>query len=1202
MALTDLPRLADQLPGFNDLVRALSAANAQGAVEIEGLAGPAKGFTLARLFARLEKPLLVVTYQQEQAQRLWDDVVRFGVPEAQVCVLPSSQSLFLEGDITDFRVIGERIGALTMLAQGAPCIVIGTLEAVLQRTSPADALVPHIFTLEAGGTIDFDAVVTRLVQMGYEAASTVTRPGEFSRRGGILDVFPSTSEVPVRIELFGDDIESIRPFDVSTQRSIGKHAFVEFAPAREIRLEPQSVVSALAEIRAAFEARRVHFLKEGTRESREALERLADRTETALAHLQQGAYFDGLEQYFPYLSPQPVCALDYLSAAGAIVLDEPHQVKDHWERLTADIRSARERQWVRGEALDVEQNACPYDTALPQMAAHPTLVLSLLGRLVDGLNIRQRVSVNSAPMESYRGRLSTLADEVGTWLANECRVLLVSDQPYRVREICAELNLPVKPREANVGNAPGLFVMEGRLRAGFKIADLRLYLLTDAELFGSARPVVSRRRVAGGVAISSVLDLKENDYVVHIHHGIGVYRGLVKRRVEDNLRDYLLIEYQGGDRLFVPADQIDRVQRYLGADGSPPQVNKIGGSEWQRTTRRVREQAREMAGELIQLYAAREAARRESFGPDTNWQVEMEEAFPYEETPAQLRAINDVKADMEGDRPMDRLICGDVGFGKTEVALRAAFKVVTAGKQVAVLCPTTVLAAQHLATFSERLAAYPINIELLSRFRSRQEQAKTVQGLKEGRVDVVIATHRLLSKDVGFKSLGLVVVDEEQRFGVAHKERLKQLRTQVDVLTLSATPIPRTLSMALSGLRDMSVIQDPPEGRTPVLTYVREYDDDLIRDAILRELERDGQIYFVHNKVESISHVAQHLKKLVPDARIEIGHGQMSEDELERVMFDFYHHAFDILVCTTIIENGLDVPNVNTIVIDNADHMGLSQLYQLRGRVGRSNRQAYAYLFYRRHKQLTEIAEQRLSAMKEFAALGSGYKVAMRDLEIRGAGNLLGAEQHGAMVSVGFDLYCQLLAQAVQELKGEEVTEDILPPIDLPITAHIPGDYIPGEAERIYFYKRMSGVRSVSDVENLQAELEDRFGDPPRPVWEALGILRLRLRCKEAGIAGIKGENTAIHIRFAPQVRLTQDAVKLLTFAFKNYRFTPDGVMVPLTGPKVMPQVEEMVSVLEKALAYGKSGKEGRPHGRNGEGNGSGAVSSRPDPTGSARA
>jgi transcription-repair coupling factor (superfamily II helicase) len=1171
MALIDIPRLADQISGFNDLVKLLSGAGSTGAVEIEGLAGPAKGFALARLYARLERPLLLVTYQQEQAQRLWDDLTRLGVPQDRVCVLPSAQSIFLEGDITDYRVIGERIGALTQLAQNEPCIVIGTVEALLQRTLPPDQLLSHVFTLEAGQEVDYTDIVTRLVRMGYSAAGTVTRPGEFSRRGGLLDIYPSTADAPVRIELFGDEIESIRIFDVTTQRSIGKRAGVDLAPAREILLNETDLRPALIEIRAAYEVRKAALAKQG---QREAIERLTDRIERDITQLSQAAYFDGLEQYIHYLSPVAACAADYLAPNGVVILDEPNQVRDHWERFATDAQSSRDRRWERGETLDVELNTCAYETVQQLCNSRSTLVLSLLGRTVEGVAIRQRLSLNTAPMDSYRSRLPILADEIGTWLQNECRVLLVTDQPQRVREICAEMRLPVRPKEEQVGPRAGLFVMDGRLRAGFKVADNRLYVLTDAELFGAARPVVSRRRVAGGVAISSVLDLKENDFVVHIHHGIGLYRGLVKRRVEGNERDYLLVEYQGGDRLFVPADQIDRIQRYVGAEGAPPQINKIGGNEWQRTTRKVREQAREMAGELIRLYAARQAANRPTFGPDTNWQVEMEEAFPYTETPDQLRAINDVKADLEKDKPMDRLICGDVGFGKTEVALRAAFKVVTAGKQVAILCPTTVLAAQHHATFSERLAAYPINIELLSRFRSRQEQAKTTQGLREGTVDIVVATHRLLSKDVVFNNLGLVIVDEEQRFGVAHKERLKQLRTSVDVMTLTATPIPRTLSMALSGMRDMSVIEDPPEGRMPVLTYVRETDDDLLRDAILRELERDGQIYFVHNKIESIYHVAQHLKKLAPELRVEVGHGQMSEDELERVMFDFYHQKADLLLCTTIIENGLDIPNANTIIIDNADHMGLAQLYQLRGRVGRSNRQAYAYLLYRRHKQLTEVSEKRLAAIKEFSALGSGYKVAMRDLEIRGAGNLLGAEQSGAMVSVGFDLYCQLLAQAVQELKGEEVTEDILPSVDLPITAHIPADYIPGEAERIYFYKKMSGVRSLADIENLQAELEDRFGDPPRPVWDALAVLRLRLRCKAMGIASIKGERTDVIIRFAPHVRLTPDAIKLLTFAFKNYRFLPDGVTVALTGPKVLVQVEEMVVTLEKALEMSKESKK----------------------------
>ncbi|CEK19727.1 transcription-repair coupling factor [Chthonomonas calidirosea] len=1169
MSLKELLSLADQLTGLDTLVSALRDSPSPTIAQIEGLAGTAKGYLLAHLTTALQRPILLITYQQEQAQRLADDLLHFGLPSESVAVLPASPSLFTPDDVVDHHLIGERLSALKLLGQNRPCVVIGVIEAILRRTIPPAYLQQESLRLEAETEVDLDTILHRLVKLGYLPTLTVTQPGEFSRRGGILDIYPSTAEAPIRIELFGDTIDSIRAFDVTTQRSIRREAWAEIAPAREAVLEPQRIVEALHRIKTRLETRRAELLAQKTREATKAAERLTELVEADLVALEQGTGFNSLERYITYIVPETICALDHLPPDGMVVLDEPHQVQEHWLRHDADLRSARERHYERGELLDLEPPILPLEEGYARLQQHRLLLLTLLARHVEPFTPLCFLQVHSAAMESYRGRLSLLADEIGTWLTNECRVVIASDQPQRVREICAELHLPVQPKEQTPLN-PGLYVQEGRLRAGFKFTDLKLYVLTDAELFGAARPVRSHRKVAGGVAISSLLDLRENDYVVHIHHGIGIYRGLVRRQIDGTERDFLFIEYAGGDKLYVPADQIDRIQRYIGADGAPPQINRIGGGDWQRTKRKVREQAKQMAAELLRLYAAREAATRPPFGPDTPWQIEMEEAFPYEETPGQLQAIQEVKADLERERPMDRLICGDVGFGKTEVAIRAAFKVVSAGKQVAILCPTTVLAAQHHATFSERLAAYPITIELLSRFRTRAEQRKTVEGLRTGSVDIVVATHRLLSKDVEFKDLGLLIIDEEQRFGVAQKERLKKLRTSVDVLTLTATPIPRTLSMALSGLRDMSLIEDPPEGRMPVITYVREYDDELVRDAILRELERDGQVYFVHNRVESIYHVAQHLKKLIPDMRIEVGHGQMSEEELEQVMFDFYHHKADVLLCTTIIENGLDIPNCNTILIDNADHMGLAQLYQLRGRVGRSNRQAYAYLLYRPNKVLREDAEQRLAAIREFCALGSGYKVALRDLEIRGAGNLLGAEQSGAMLSVGFDLYCQLLSQAVQELRGEEPIEDMLPAVDLPVTAYIPESYIPGEAERIYFYKRLSGARTLKDIENLQAELEDRFGDPPRPVWEALAILRIRLRCKEIGIASIKGDRSGLTIRFAPHVRLTPEAIRLLNHAFKGHRFTSEGVILPLTSHKVREQVEEMIEVLDKALAYGK--------------------------------
>ncbi len=1204
MTLHDLPQRVDRLPGFDSLLSAFNSRSL-GHAQVVGLAGAAKSLFLARLFTRREGQLLVVTHQAEQAQRIWDDLRHFGIPDRSLFLMPASESRWLSNDVTDFRALGERIAALSALASGEPCVVIGTAEAVFQRTGPLADLTDHKITLLVGEGLELNQLLPRLAEMGYESETAVARPGQFSKRGGILDIFPSTADAPVRIELFGDEIESLRSFDVSTQRSTGKLDNVTLLPMREVRLTTERVNLAVQKINAALQARKVELAKA---QNRAAFDLLSDRIDDDVTRIQNGVYFDGLEEYFSFLVPEELCALDYLGTRDEgrgtsrnddssliprpsflVVIDEPGQVKAHWERLAKELGDSRERRYERGEILQGAEHSSTCPGAIERVGMEfNSLVLSQLARKYEGFPAgkeTKELNVSSAQMESYRHRINFFADEVGTWLANGADCLIVSDQPQRVREICADLKLTVREDEGKKGgreegSAPDLSspppllpsslrVLEGRLRQGFKFADIGLYVATDAELFGSARPVVTRKRATGGIPISTILDLRENDYVVHIHHGIGIYRGLVKRTIDESERDFIFVQYLDGN-VFVPADQIDRVQRYIGGEGSTPQVSRIAGNEWQKSTRKVKEQAREMAKELIELYAARQKAERPSLGADTPWQHEMESAFPYEPTRGQAQAIEDVKADLEDSKPMDRLVCGDVGFGKTEVAIRAAFKVVEAGKQVAILCPTTILAAQHHTTFSERLAAYPITVELLSRFRSRQEQKKTLVAMKAGAVDIVIGTHRLLSKDVEFENLGMIIVDEEQRFGVAHKERLKQMRKSVDVLTLTATPIPRTLSMALSGLRDMSVIEEPPSGRMPITTYVCEYDDDIIRDAILRELERDGQIYFVHNRIESIDHVAQRVQRLVPDARVAVGHGQMSEDDLEKLMYDFYHHNFDVLVCTTIIENGLDVPNTNTIIVDNADRMGLAQLYQLRGRVGRSNRQAYAYLMYRAHKQLSEDAERRLIAIREFTALGSGFQISMRDLEIRGAGNLLGAEQSGAIVSVGYDLYCQLLSQAVAEAKGEDPTEDTLPPVDLPITAHIPGDYIPNEAERIFFYKRMSGVRSIQDISGLQDELEDRYGDPPKPVWTALAVLRLRVQAKEAGIAAIRGERTEVVIRFAPQARLTAEAIRILTGLYKKHRLTSESATFTLTSAKIMEEVEGMVDILGRALKESK--------------------------------
>ncbi len=1172
MTLRDLPLLLGDLPGFSEIVSL--AHDSRGHAQIDGLAGVTKSLAIACLAQKLASPVLVVSYQVEQCQRIIDDLRNFGVPGEMVYMLPPSENRWLMRDKVDYRTVGERIAALTALASGKLCVVVGTPEGVFQRTGPPAEMLQEPVDLAAGDTVDMDDLLARLAAFGYVADTTVTQPGQFSRRGGIIDIFPITATYPVRVELFGDEVERLHNFDVGSQRSTGPCARITLYPVHEIAFTPERIARAAPVIREALQRRKMQL---AAARNREGFDTLKDLVEEDLGLLEAGIPFDRADEYRHFLVPEPICALDYLACADSpaiVVIDEPLQIDAHLERLQKEVGEARERHFERGEMLEGASNAavCP-DGVQRAVREFGSLVLSQLPHAYDDLPPARRIEVATSVMESYRSRISFLAEEVGVWQANGARCLVVSDQPQRVREICRELGIEAVKGddEAPSDGTPVLSVVEGRLRQGFKFSDLKLYVVTDAELFGVVRPVGGRRRATGGVPISSLLDLREGDYVVHVHHGIGIYRGVVKRELDGAERDFLLVQYAGADRLFVPADQIDRVQRYLGGDGGAPVVNKIGGQEWQRATRKVKEQARVLARELIELYAARQAAERPSYGEDSPWQAEMEEAFPYDETPSQWRAIQEVKGDLQDSKPMDRLICGDVGFGKTEVAIRAAFRVIESGKQVAVLCPTTVLAAQHHNTFSERLAAYPVTVELLSRFRSPQNQRQTIEGLRTGRVNIAIGTHRLLSKDVQFENLGLLIVDEEQRFGVAQKERLKQLRRSVDVLTLSATPIPRTLSMALSGLRDMSVIDDPPSGRVPTLTQVREYNDELVRDAIIREMERDGQVYFVHNRVETIDQVAQRIQRLVPDARIRIGHGQMSEDQLELIMVDLYHRNYDILVCTTIIETGLDVPNVNTMIIDRADRMGLAQLYQLRGRVGRSDRQAYAYLLYPASRKLTTEAEQRLMAIREFTELGSGFQIAMRDLEIRGAGNLLGGEQSGLMATVGFDLYCQLLAEAVAELRGEDVIEDVLPPVDLPVTAFIPDDYIPSEAERIYFYKRMSNVRSAQDIAALLDELQDRFGDPPKPVWAALDVLRLRLRAKHAGIAGIRSERRQVIFKFAPSTRLTPEAVRLLTLAYKQHRFMPDSVVLTLKSANVQREVEEMVGLLEEAFVEGKN-------------------------------
>ncbi len=771
---------------------------------------------------------------------------------------------------------------------------------------------------------------------------------------------------------------------------------------------------------------------------------------------------------------------------------------------------------------------------------------------------------------TFAGKLDAFTAQITRWQERKQRVVITTSHAQRLREILAD---------AGLAEANHVSLSDQRLLGGFLLPDQKLVVLSDGDIFGWLGLHRRRRRHGeDSMAIRSTADLKDGDFVVHLNHGIGRYLGIVRQQVGGAENDYLLLQYTGSDRLYVPVQQLDRVQKYLGGEGAAPSLNSLGGTNWEQTKKRVKDDTWRAAKELAGLYAAREAATRLPYGDDSPWQREMEAAFDYEETPDQLQAILDVKEDLQREKPMDRLICGDVGFGKTEVAIRAAFKAVQEGKQVAVLCPTTVLAQQHWNVFRERLAAYPISIEMLSRFRTKPEQESVLESLRLGAVDLVIGTHRIVQQDVEFRDLGLVIVDEEQRFGVNQKEWLKKLRTEVDVLTLTATPIPRTLHMALGGLRELSLINDPPAGRMPIKTFVLRHNDDVARQAILRELERDGQVYYLYNRVKGIDHVAERLRKLAPTARIGVGHGQLDEEQLEEVMYDFCNHRYDVLLCTTIIENGLDIPNANTLIVERAELLGLAQLYQLRGRVGRSDRQAYAYFLYGVRGKLTKQADRRFDALREFSDLGSGFRIAMRDLEIRGAGNLLGMKQSGAMQLVGFDLYCDMLADSVAALRGAPRKRPVtLPEVDLPLPAFLPDDYIENLNLRVETYRKLANVENDNDVARLEQELRDRFGRPPLPVLNLLAVLRLRVACHAIGSTGvIKSEGNTL-LRFAPGRMPTQDeAVRIYERLSDQFRreeltavtFKLEGVAVRTAvfpGGRLLKLVEQTVEALREA-------------------------------------
>jgi transcription-repair coupling factor (superfamily II helicase) len=1091
-----------------------------------GLPDGAKAVVVATL-ASAGRPVLVVSPRPDRAAALAEEVASWlGDPE-RVYLFPEREALPYERLAPDPLVLRDRLRTLYALRDAlGPLVVVASGQAVAQRTLAPEELVAGPTAgragserLTVGERLAPEAFLRRLVQRGYRLTGLVDMPGQASRRGGIIDVFPPIEDLPLRIELLGDQVESIRSFRPDTQRSTGRLEEATVGPAREVLLPSTETDAFLSRLDLST-------CPPGRTDARGRFER-----ETEL--LAAGEGFDDDYFYTPFLARGTL--LDFLPPDALLVWDEPADLAPVLEEHDSEVLAVREEMVGRGEL--------PAGLPLPHLP-WPELRALLesrrrridLSRWASGESSSGgRLPFAAAP--AYGGRLRVLAGELSAAVGRRERVLLVSQQAARLSEVLTEQGLAAGVASAIEEPLPAgaLALVQGSLPQGWVLQDggASLTLLTDSEVFGFAKQRrLAPRRFAHREAF--LAELAPGDYVVHIEHGIARFAGLTHKTLDGNEREYLELRYAQGDRLFVPTDQVDRVSRYVGPGDYTPALTRLGSGDWLRTKERVRRAVGDLARELLGLYAARQVLEGHAFPPDTAWQQELEASFPYLETPDQLEAVRQVKSDMENLRPMDRLVCGDVGYGKTEVAIRAAFKAVLDGRQAAVLVPTTVLAQQHYRTFQERLSSFPVRIEMLSRFRSERDQRQVVDDLASGTVDIVIGTHRLLQKDVAFKNLGLVVIDEEQRFGVAHKERLKQMRREVDVLTLSATPIPRTLHMSLVGIRDMSTMETPPEERLPIKTYVSEFDDRLVREAIIRELERGGQVYFVHNRVHNIEQVAHRLRDLVPEAEIAVAHGQMPEEQLERVMLDFVRGGIDVLVCTTIIESGLDIPNVNTIIINQADRLGLAQLYQLRGRVGRGAFRAYAYVLYDRGRVLTEPAQKRLQTIFEATELGAGFQIALKDLEIRGAGNLLGTEQSGHIGAVGFDLYVRLLAEAVERLKALQRGEK--PPLpatarptvtlDLPLTAHIPHSYVPDLNLRLALYQRLASAEEESEVEEAAREMADRFGALPPPVHNLLFAVQLRLLARRAGVQSIQTEDGQIVVRLQEGAHLPREELR----------------------------------------------------------------------------
>ena len=1136
----DLFADAEKLPVFARVASHLRA-NA-GRVRVSGLNPSAKALLLSELQKASGRPLIVVVKNNDAADELLPVVQAFaeltgGASAESIVSLPTRDVLPFQNLSPHPEIQEQRAITLWKIASGAASIVIVPALAAATRLRPADFYSDLARTMRRGETLDAAALVEHLNSVGYNPTDVVEMPGEYALRGGILDVYSPEADRPLRIELFGDEIESIRKFDPGTQRSS--------SPADEAVLLPLSETPVSETLLGTIHARLSGKRVTGSEEIIENSVRAGGVT-----------VFPGWEFYAP-IGGATATIFDLLPNAS-VIADEPELLKSEIESAWEKIEDAHERSGM-GNLVRPTELYVPPDEWWPKLQVVPGADFEHLG--VTRSDDRETIEFHSQPSPRFHGSIPNMLEEVKKQLAENRRVIVAAPNTGELERLAdsfteygVSYRLGSRTRAGEsyadetsyfAGEVLTTTLVKSYIPDGMILPDVGLTIFGTRDLFDESESVASRPqrpRSKTSAFLSDFRDLQVGDYVVHVEHGIGQYQGLKEINQGDGNAEFMLLEYADAARLYVPLTRLDLVQKYRSAEGVKPALNHLGTAAWAKTKARVRKAMKDMTEELLKLYAQRKAAQGHSFAADNQWIREFEDAFEYSETEDQAQAITDVKRDMESQQPMDRLLCGDVGYGKTEVAMRAAFKAINDNKQIAVLAPTTVLAFQHFETFKQRFAPFPVTVEMISRFRSPKQQKEILQRVEAAKVDILIGTHRLLSKDVKFVDLGLLVVDEEQRFGVRHKERLKQMRKEVDVLTMSATPIPRTLHMSLVGLRDMSLIETPPKDRIAIQTVVASWDEKLIRSSIEQELERGGQVYFVHNRVDSIWEIAAKLQEMVPRARIIVGHGQMSEGELEKVMLKFMRHEADILVATTIIENGLDIPLCNTILINRAERFGLSELYQLRGRVGRSNRRAYAYLLIPSDIELTPIARRRLAALKEFSDLGAGFKIAALDLELRGAGNLLGGEQSGHIEAVGFDLYTQMLEQAVREIKGEAEPQPSAQ-LNLGLNIRIPNDYVPEENQRLRLYKRIAGVETDRQLTDVEAELRDRYGEPPAPVRQLLQYAALRLQAVQAGVTGVERKRDLVTVKFREDAPI--DPGKLATFVSsqRGAQFLPDGTL-----------------------------------------------------------